>query len=119
MNELEEELLKKINDWRGKRIKINKFEEAVPAAGEFERDTKQLILTYGNRIRTDMDDKISGLRKDFEAEYNNIQYDDFVPETKVLDLLEIGTVESFAQKLLELKEEKYVEAKEDFIGMFF
>ena len=119
MNELEEELLKKINDWRGKRIKINKFEEAVTAAGEFERDTKQLILTYGNRIRTDMDDKISGLRKDFEAEYNNIQYDDFVPETKVLDLLEIGTVESFAQKLLELKEEKYVEAKEDFIGMFF
>ena len=119
MTELEEELLKKISDWRGKKIKINKFEEAVPAAGEFERDTKQLILTYGNRIRTDTDDKISGLRKDFETEYNNIQYDDFVPETKVLDLLEIGTVESFAQKLLELKEEKHVEAKEDLIGMFF
>lgn len=119
MTEMEEELLKKINDWRGKRIKINRFEEAVPAAGELERDTKQLVLTYGNRIRTDTDDKISGLRKDFETEYSNIHYDNFEPETKVLDLLEIGTVEAFAQKLLELKEEKYVEAKEDLIGMFF
>ena len=119
MTEMEEELLKKISDWRGKKIKINKFEEAVPAAGELERDTKQLVLTYGNRIRTDTDDKISGLRKDFETEYSNIHYDDFEPETKVLDLLEIGTVEAFAQKLLELKEEKYVEAKEDLIGMLF
>ena len=119
MTEMEEELLKKISDWRGKKIKINKFEEAVPAAGELERDTKQLVLTYGNRIRTDTDDKISGLRKDFETEYSNIHYDDFEPETKVVDLLEIGTVEAFAQKLLELKEEKYVEAKEDLIGMLF
>ena len=119
MTEMEEELLKKISDWRGKKIKINKFEEAVPAAGELERDTKQLVLTYGNRIRIDTDDKISGLRKDFETEYSNIHYDDFEPETKVLDLLEIGTVEAFAQKLLELKEEKYVEAKEDLIGMLF
>lgn len=119
MTEMEEELLKKISDWRGKKIKINKFEEAVPAAGELERDTKQLVLTYGNRIRTDTDDKISGLRKDFETEYSNIHYDDFEPETQVLDLLEIGTVEAFAQKLLELKEEKYVEAKEDLIGMLF
>ena len=32
---------------------------------------------------------------------------------------EIEGVESFAQKLLEMKEEKYVEAKEDLIGLFF
>ena len=74
MTEMEEELLKKINDWRGKKIKM---------------------------------------------EYKNIQYDDFEPETKLLELPEIGIVESFAQKLLEFKEEKYVAAKEDLIGMFF
>ena len=119
MTEMEEELLKKINDWRGKRIKINKFEEAVPASGEFERDVKKLVLTYGNKIRTDMDEKLSGLRNDFETEYRNIHYDFFEPETKVIDIPEIGIVESFAQKLLELKEEKYVAAKEDLIGMFF
>lgn len=119
MTEMEEELLKKINDWRGKKIKINKFEEAVPAAGEFERDTKKLVLTYGNKIRTNMDEQLTGLRNDFETEYKNIQYDDFEPETKLLELPEIGIVESFAQKLLEFKEEKYVAAKEDLIGMFF
>lgn len=119
MTEMEEELLKKINDWRGKKIKINKFEEAVPAAGEFERDTKKLVLTYGNKIRTNMDEQLTGLRNDFETEYKNIQYDGFEPETKLLELPEIGIVESFAQKLLEFKEEKYVAAKEDLIGMFF
>ena len=119
MTEMEEELLKKINDWRGKKIKINKFEEAVPAAGEFERDTKKLVLTYGNKIKTNMDEQLTGLRNDFETEYKNIQYDDFEPETKLLELPEIGIVESFAQKLLEFKEEKYVAAKEDLIGMFF
>ena len=116
---MEEELLKKINDWRGKKIKINKFEEAVPAAGEFERDTKKLVLTYGNKIKTNMDEQLTGLRNDFETEYKNIQFDDFEPETKLLELPEIGIVESFAQKLLEFKEEKYVAAKEDLIGMFF
>ena len=119
MTEMEEELLKKINDWRGKKIKINKFEEAVPAAGEFERDTKKLVLTYGNKIKTNMDEQLTGLRNDFETEYKNIQYDNFEPETKLLELPEIGIVESFAQKLLEFKEEKYVAAKEDLIGMFF
>ena len=119
MTEMEEELLKKINDWRGKKIKINKFEEAVPAAGEFERDTKKLVLTYGNKIKTNMDEQLTGLRNDFETEYKNIQFDDFEPETKLLELPEIGIVESFAQKLLEFKEEKYVAAKEDLIGMFF
>ena len=119
MTEMEEELLKKINDWRGKKIKINKFEEAVPAAGEFARDTKKLVLTYGNKIKTNMDEQLTGLRNDFETEYKNIQYDDFEPETKLLELPEIGIVESFAQKLLEFKEEKYVAAKEDLIGMFF
>ena len=119
MTEMEEELLKKINDWRGKKIKINKFEEAVPAAGEFERDTKKLVLTYGNKIRTNMDEQLTGLRNDFETEYKNTQYDGFEPETKLLELPEIGIVESFAQKLLEFKEEKYVAAKEDLIGMFF
>ena len=119
MTEMEEELLKKINDWRGKKIKINKFEEAVPAAGEFERDTKKLVLTYGNKIKTNMDEQLTGLRNDFETEYKNIQFDDFEPETKLLELPEIGIVESFAQKLLEFKEEKYMAAKEDLIGMFF
>ena len=119
MTEMEEDLLKKINDWRGKKIKINKFEEAVPAAGEFERDTKKLVLTYGNKIKTNMDEQLTGLRNDFETEYKNIQFDDFEPETKLLELPEIGIVESFAQKLLEFKEEKYMAAKEDLIGMFF
>ena len=119
MTEMEDELLKKINDWRGKKIKINKFEEAVPAAGEFERDTKKLVLTYENKIRKDMDEKLSGLRNDFETEYRNMHYDDFEPEIKVVDLPEIENVESFAQKLLEFKEERYVEAKEDLIGLFF
>ena len=66
-----------------------------------------------------MDEQLTGLRNDFETEYKNTQYDGFEPETKLLELPEIGIVESFAQKLLEFKEEKYVAAKEDLIGMFF
>ena len=119
MTEMEQELLKKIHDWRGKKIKINKFEEAVPAAGEFERDVKKLVLTFENKIQKDMDEKLSGLRNDFEKEYRNIHYDYFEPEAKAVDLPEIENVESFAQKLLELKEERYVEAKDDLIGLFF
>ena len=119
LSEMEEELLKKINDWRGRKTKINKFEEAVPAAGEFERDVKSLVMTYGKKTRRDLEDKIKGLGKDFEAEYTNTQYDDFKPETEYAEIPEIGGIESFAQKLLEMKEEKLVEAKEDLIGLFF
>ena len=119
LTDMEEELLKKINDWRGKKIKINKFEEAMPAAGEFEKNTKKLVMTYGNKIKANMDEQLTGLRDDFETEYKNTQYDDFEPETKLLELPEIGIIESFAQKLLEFKEEKYVAVKEDLIGMFF
>jgi hypothetical protein len=119
MTEIGEELLNKVNNWRGRKTKINKFEEAVYEAREFERDVKKLVMTYGIRTRKDMENKINGLGKDFDAEYKNAQYDDFEPETKPADLPEIGGIESFAQELLGMKEEKYVEAKEDLIGLFF
>ena len=119
MKEMGEELLNKVNNWRGRKTKINKFEEAVSEAGEFERDVKKLVMTYGIRTRKDMENKINGLGRDFEAEYKNAQYDDFEPATKPADLPEIGGIESFAQELLGMKEEKYVESKEDLIGLFF
>lgn len=119
MTDKEEELLKKINDWRGKKIKINKYEEAVPAAGEFEKDTIKLVKAYEKKLQTFLDEQLCGLRNDFETEYKNIQYDNFEPSVVLVELPEIGIVESFAQKLLELKEEKYVAAKEDLIGILF
>lgn len=119
MKEMKEELLEKINDWRGKKTKINKFEEAVPAAGEFEKDARKLLQSYAYKIKKDAEEKISGIRKDFEAEYNNAQYDNFEPETQPAEVSGMEVALSFAKELLDLKEEKYVEAKEDLIGMFF
>ncbi len=119
MHELEEELLGKINDWRSRKTKINKIEEARAAAADFEKDTGKLTATYANKIKEDITEKIEGIKKDFEVEYKNICYDNFEPQAQPAEIPDMNAIESFADKLMEMKEERYVEAKEDLIGMFF
>ena len=119
MKEMEEELIAKVNGWRGRKTKINKFDDAVSAAGEFEKDAIQYFLKYAEKIKKDASEKINGIKNDYLSEYNNAQYDDFIPMTEMADVPDIKMVESFAKDLLDIKEEKLVEAKEDLIGMFF
>ena len=119
MKEIEQELLDKINDWRGKKTKIHKFEEAVPAAGEFEKDAGKLLLTYAKKIKSDAEEKIKGVREDFETEYKNANYDNFEPDTQIAEMPKMEISLSFAKDLLDINEKRQVEAREDLIGMLF
>ena len=118
-DDLERDLLHKVENWRNKKIKISKTEEAFSAAKDFEKDTKQWLLSFAKTFHNEAISRVISAKKDLEAEYSKAQYDTFRPDTPDVLIPEMELIASFYYDLMELKEEQYVEAKEDLIGMFF
>ena len=119
VDEMGEELVGKVNDWRKKRTAINKTEEAIAAALEFEKEVAQWLLGFAEKAGKETVNKIQGIKRDFEAEYERTEYDDFVAETQSVEIPEMEKMKSFYTELLDMKETKQVEAKEDLLGMLF
>ena len=119
VEEMGEELIGKVNDWRKKKTTINKTEEAIAAALEFEKDVTKWLLDFEEKAGNETANKIKGVRNDFEAEYERTEYDDFRADLPNVEIPNMVKLEPFYTELLEMKEEKQVEAKEDLIGMLF
>ena len=115
----EEEILKRIGSWRGNKTKIYKSEEAIAAAIDFEKDVKQWLLGFGRNTENEAENRLNSIRKDLESEYRNLQYDDFQAGVLLPSFPDMEIIKPFFETLLKLKEERYVEAKEDLIGMLF
>lgn len=118
-DELEKALLHKVENWRNKKTKITKTEEAFSVAKDFEKDAKQWLLIFAKEYHKEAISRVNGAKKVLEAEYSKAQYDAFRPDTTDVLIPKMDMIASFYYDLMELKEEQYVEAKEDLIGMFF
>lgn len=118
-DEMKTELLNKINRWRKNRTKIYKQDEASAAAKEFEKSVNQWLKNFATEVKNETNDKVIGIRKDFEAEYLKTLYDDYRSSTLDVVIPDMEMIEPFAPALLEMKEKRYVEAKEDLFGIFF
>ena len=118
-DEMKTELLNKVNGWRKNRTKIYKQDEASAAAKEFEKYVNQWLKNFAAETKKETTDKVIGIRKDFEAEYLKTKYDDYRTSTLDVAIPDMEMIEPFAPALLEMKEERYVEAKEDLFGIFF
>lgn len=117
--EMENELLHKVNYWRKQRTKIYKNDEAFAAAKDFEKDVKLWLSNFAKANKKEAVEKLNSAKKDLETEYKKAQYDEFQPDTKEVEIPDMELITSFYYNLLEIKEERYVEEKEAFLGMLF
>ena len=114
-----EDLINKVNNWHSKKTTINKNEDAVKTAFSFEKDVMQWLQEFSQKAKTEAEEKRSIIRGDLESEYRYAGYDLFHPETTEVQFSDMKSIKSFFNDLLDLKELRYVETKDDLIGKLF
>ena len=114
-----EELINKVNSWHSKKTKIYNNEDAVRTALSFEKDVMQWLKDFGQKAKFEADERRKSIKRDLESEYCNAEYEEFHPVTLEVSFPDMEILKPFFRDLLDLKEERYVEAKEDFIGKIF
>lgn len=114
-----EELINKVNSWHSKKTKIYNNEDAIRTALSFEKDVMQWLKDFGQKAKNEADERRKSIKRDLESEYCNADYEEFHPATLEVSFPDMEIIKPFFRELLDLKEERYVEAKEDFIGKIF
>ena len=116
----EDSFLRFIQEWRIKKTKINKTEEAERSALEFESEVKEMYSKYLSSIDELFSRSVEDLNTEYASWYSEAEYnDEFIPEIENIEKPDTGSVPSFEDDLINMKEEKYVLAKESIIDKFF
>lgn len=111
--------LKEVEEWKIKKTIIKKKDEAYKYASEFETDVKKSYEKFLQEMELVYDQQIEEINGEYESWYAVAEYDDFKPLVEVIDPLQFEDIPSFYMKLLEMKQEQYVDAKEGILGMIF
>ena len=112
--------LKFIQEWRIKKTKITKVDEAEKNAVDFEAETKAAYDKYLLSIDELYNRNIEDLETEYAQWYAEAEYiDGFSPVINDIEKPSVDPMPSFNGDLLEMKDEKYVLAKEGLIEKFF
>ena len=114
------DLLTAINQWKKKKTKISKPEEARLLSYEFDTEVRQRFEQFKMEIQKDYSLECASLLSQCEECYREVGYrEDFVIEKIEPDALTRSIAPNISDQLMEIKEEQYVMPKEDFLGKFF
>ena len=114
------DLINSINQWRKKKTKITRTDEAAVAAYDFEAELKRLFDAFQKNVAQIYSRESVSLFACCDNWYRSAQYkEEFVTEEiNVPDLTETDAPD-IASELMKIKDEQYVTPKEDFFGMLF
>ncbi len=110
-------LLSSIDQWKGRKTKINKVEEAGLMASEFDSDIQKGYRTFIMNVSDLFAEMKNSLDKQYLAWYEQSGATDGYIDTVAFSIGDHELMPSLRSKFLELKEEKYVE-REDILGLF-
>ena len=113
-------LIANISDWKNRKTKITREEEAVIEAKAFD---EALDSFYGQFLRETWDtlnSSIESIKNDTRSWYESAGVDTVFDagDIPVQDLV-YNRIPSIEKELLEIRQEAYVTPKEDFLGMLF
>lgn len=115
-----QKLLSKISDWRKKKVKMTKSEEANAESIDFDEEfAKQYDIFYGilkDKVNLTREDLTEELLKAFQI--SGIELEEY-PNLIVLKEPVRIPVPQIRTDLLRLNERRYVDPKEDIVGMLF
>ena len=111
-------LVATINEWKKRKTKITRIDEAAALAYEFEAEVNRLFENYKQDIEQIYSRISVMLLGRCDSCYKDANYkEDFVTDDAVLSPLSEYTIPDIASELMKIKEEQYVTPKEDFLGI--
>lgn len=114
------QLIADIQNWKNKKTKITKENDAVNASNEFNNTLKHLYQNFIYRISGAANDAQNAIEAEYEEWYLQAEFDtDYYPGLLKIEHPESKPLPEFSNELLQLKEERYVTPKEDILGLFF
>lgn len=116
----EDMLIDAISDWRKKKVKMTKDEEAFREAGEFNKEFQKRYSKFCDDIRFELMSRNSDLDCELKEIFDKAEFDvkDF-PKMNDLHVHVNYMAPSIRDSLFMIKEEVLVEQKDDFMGMLF
>lgn len=109
-----------ISEWRNKKTKITKAEEAFAVAVDFNADIHRLYGDFCSQIDAAAMDYADTIRNKYVDCYASSEAGDmFTESVSYFNDTEYPIIEEQTYELLKLKEEKYVTPKSNFIGQLF
>ena len=111
-------LVATINEWKKRKTKITRIEEAAGLAYEYETEVNRLFENYKKDIEQIYSRISVMLLGRCDSCYRDAHYkEDFVTDDAELPPLSEYTIPDIAAELMKIKEEQYVTPKEDFLGI--
>lgn len=115
-----DDLLKLIKQWKIRKTILKKYDEAERLVAEYVADVQSGYSKYLQTIDCLYDQKIEELCEEYDSWYAEAEYkDDYKPDVEELEKPKVDELPAFAEELLDMKQEQYVDAKEGILGKFF
>lgn len=110
-------MIESINEWKKRKTKITRIDEAAALALEFESEVFRLFENFRRDVEQIYSRSGVTILGRCDAWYSDAQYKtDFVVDDAALTPLSDYSVPSIASELMKIKEEQYVTPKDDFLG---
>lgn len=117
---VKENFLNSIQNWKNKKTKITKEYEAISLAQNLDSQVQKMYMEFCRKIDGIFTDTQCAIELEFKNWYEGAEYEaGFTPDISCVKNNDYKEIPTLTNKLLEMKEEKYVTPKEDFFGMLF
>lgn len=112
--------LNSIQNWKNKKTKITKEYEATNLAQDLDNQVQKFYQEFCQKIDSICTDMQIAIESEYKSWYEGANYSlEFTPSISCVKNNAYKTIPHMSNKLLEMKEERYVTAKEDLFGMLF
>lgn len=116
----EKEYLALIANWRNKKTKMTKEDEARTVSKEFDEELGRFYKEFCDSVVSLLVQEEVKVRRTFDGWYKTTEMDSqYLPDTTFLKDINLSKLPMIADELMKLKEEQYVTPKEDIFGYFF
>lgn len=113
-----EQLIDAINQWRIKKVKISKIDEAEELSKELQTEVLTLCSDYYRSVSQIHDNECERIVSLFDDIYQDAKYKtEYVPDCQKPTYDCEKQIPVFTERLMVTKEEQYVVPKEDFFGI--
>ena len=119
---LQQNLLYDIKGWRNRKTKMTNTSEAEKVSFEFESELQRLYRNYLSSLNASAITAKEDLQQVYSTWYVDSEYGDLFERTTgsvPIGVPDIADLPSIRADFLQLKEENWVQPKEDLFGMFF
>lgn len=120
MQNTREHFFNMIQNWKSKKTKITRENEAAYFAQDFEQQVQKQYVEFCKKIENIFLNTQSAIEAEYKMWYEDAKYEeDYVPAVSSIKNTSYKVMPAFSGELLKMKDEKYVMPKEDLFGKFF